>query len=147
MKTVRRVIVPAVCYACFCFLGPPVCLGAGKPDLNALQNALTFHADFDRSFDAVLAKGDAKLYTASSSARKNAKPGNRRADVSIIKDGRFGSALRFSDKAKQVIFFRAEGNMQYRKKNFSGNSTESKRIAAPRARSIPRRKVMAFSTS
>jgi hypothetical protein len=87
---------------------------------NNLRTALTFHSGFDGLFNARFANGDYKLYTASSSDRSDAKPGNHRKDLTIIKDGRFGSALRFGDKAKQVVFFKAEDNMQYSKTEFSG---------------------------
>jgi hypothetical protein len=85
-----------------------------------LRTILTFHSGFDGSFNARFANGDFKLYTASSTARTDAKPGNHRKDLTIIKDGRFGSALRFGDKAKQVVFFKAEDNMHYSKTDFSG---------------------------
>ena len=85
-----------------------------------LRPILTFHSGFDGTFNARFANGDRKLYTASSSGRGDAKPGNHHPDLTIIKDGRFGSALRFGDKAKEVVFFKAENNMHYSKSDFSG---------------------------
>jgi Concanavalin A-like lectin/glucanases superfamily len=120
MFTRRRIL--ALTFACFCFrfVASAGCPAADRSDVSALKSALTFHADFDRSMDAAFAKGDAKLYTATSLERKDAKPGNHRSDVSIVQGGRFGRALRFKDKSKQVVFYRADGNMAYRGKSWSG---------------------------
>ena len=120
MQTIHRTLVVAICCVSLSCFGLSTCDGAEESEFSVLQNSLTFHANFDKSLDAVFAKGDAKLYTASALSRKDAKPGNGRADVSVIKNGKFHNALRFGDKAKQVIFYRAQGNMPYRKTNWSG---------------------------
>ena len=93
---------------------------ANDPDLDRVRAALTFHAGFDDSFDAGFSKGDRRLYTAGSSARADAKPGNHRSDLEFIEDGRFGRAIRFGSKAKEVVFFEADRNVSYRKEAWSG---------------------------
>ena len=105
------------------WIGIAVILAAGAEEpegVAVLKSALTFHAGFDDSADAGFAKGNVRLFTASSLARKDAKAGNQRSDVGFIKDGRFGHALRFRDKSKHVLFYRAAKNLAYRKKNWSG---------------------------
>lgn len=109
--------VAASCCLALAIVAP--CDAAG-PGTAGLRGALTFHAGFDGKFDADFAKGSAKFHTAPSISRKDAKPGNGRGDVSLIEDGRFGGAIRFGDKAKQVVFFPAKGNLPFRRKNWSG---------------------------
>lgn len=86
-----------------------------------LKKSLTFHAAFDGGVDAAFARGDKRIYTAGSTDRTDAKPGNLRGDVTIIKDaGRYGDALRFTKNAKEVLFYQADKNMGYRDQDWSG---------------------------
>lgn len=87
----------------------------------SLRKSLTFHAAFDGAVDAGFAAGDKRLYTASTFARADAKPGNLRGDVQIVKgEGRYGDALRFGKPAKEVLFYQADKNMGYREQDWSG---------------------------
>lgn len=83
----------------------PVCILAQEPT-ETLRTALIFHASFDGTADAQLSRGDGKILTAESLARKQVTPGLTRPAVSISKDqGKYGDCLRFTDKTKEVLFF------------------------------------------
>jgi hypothetical protein len=104
-----------------------VCLAAGFPftKLTAadLKPDLVFHADFDSSLDARIAKGDRRLYSASSfKEQSTAKPGLDGTDVEHAPGaGRNGSgALRFRKKNTKAVFFRAEDNVPFDRVNWSG---------------------------
>ena len=91
------------------------------PGLEALRKSLTFHASFDKQADADFARGDKRIFTSSSTARTDAKPGVHRADVTIAAGkGRFGDALHFGKNDKAVLFFQADKNLPYRAKDWSG---------------------------
>lgn len=71
-----------------------------------LKSALVFHAPFDGNADAKVSRGDGKVMTAESLARKQMTQGLSRPDVSIAKgQGKFGDCLRFTDKAKEVVCY------------------------------------------
>ena len=74
-----------------------------------------FRATFDKSLDASIAKGDAKLYTAPS-YRRGGQPGLGGAPEGIVahaeSEGRNGGgALRFLKKNTAAVFFKAQGNV------------------------------------
>lgn len=101
-------------------------LGA-RPDATGrqshLRSALTLHAPFDGGPDAVHAAGDARLYWASSfKERQKARPGlPEDGRVHIAKGaGRYGDALRFTEKQAPIVFFRGAGNMPYTSMDWSG---------------------------
>jgi Concanavalin A-like lectin/glucanases superfamily len=89
----------------------------------ALREALTFHASFDRGPDADFGHGDRRLHFAPSMkhprlGRPGLPPGGH---VSVVKDaGRFGDALRFHNKAPEMVYFQAEKNFVYRTNEWSG---------------------------
>jgi hypothetical protein len=87
-----------------------------------LAKALTFHASFDRGYDADFALGDRRLYTASSyENRSDARPGIGSPDVSIAPGrGRFGDALHFKKKNTKAIYYQAEKNVAYKNENWNG---------------------------
>jgi hypothetical protein len=92
-----------------------------EPSAESVRRALTFHASFDGQADADVARGDRRLYTASSFQRTDVKAGLHRADVEIAKgQGKYGDALRFRTNDKAIIFFQAEQNIAYRPKDWSG---------------------------
>jgi Concanavalin A-like lectin/glucanases superfamily len=97
----------------------PVAMAAKDDDL---AKALTFHASFDRGYDADFALGDRRLYTASSyENRSDARPGIGSPDVSIAPGrGRFGDALHFKKKNTKAIYYQAEKNVAYKNKNWNG---------------------------
>jgi hypothetical protein len=97
----------------------PVTMAAKDDDL---AKALTFHASFDRGYDADFALGDRRLYTASSyENRSDARPGIGSPDVSIAPGkGRFGDALHFKKKNTKAIYYQAEKNVAYKNENWNG---------------------------
>lgn len=94
-------------------------LGAGVPH-QGLRQALIFHAGFDGDPDAGFATGDQHVYTAPAGSFKDARPGLP-ATVSLAPgQGRYGDALRFERKSKDLPFFKAEKNVAWSKEDFSG---------------------------
>jgi hypothetical protein len=99
---------------------------AQKSDpLAAIRESLTFWASFDTGADADFAKGDKQIYFASSAARKDPKPGLPAGEIDVAKgQGRLGSdALRFIQKSDKVVFYKAAGNVDYRKQDWSGTAS------------------------
>ncbi len=90
--------------------------------LEELRKGLTFHASLDRGTEADFGLGDRRIYTAPSyKAQQEAKPGFDSTDAGIVAaDGRFGAALQFKKKNTRAIFYRAEKNVEYRSKDWSG---------------------------
>ena len=92
-----------------------------KDDLAAIRKNLTFSASFDAGPDAEFAKGDKRIHTATSAARKEFKAGLPTGEVEVAKgEGRRGDALRFIKKSDKVVFFKAADNLAYRKEKWSG---------------------------
>jgi hypothetical protein len=88
--------------------------------LPGLRDRLTFHVDFDRSWDAVVAKGDPLLYTAHED-RSDIRPGVHRAGLQIARDqGRYGGALEFQQAESELILYRAKDNISYRGRDWEG---------------------------
>ena len=87
-----------------------------------LRKSIVFRATFDDSFDAQVAGGDAKIYTAESLARKKVTAGLHAGDAVVLQPnaGRSGGCLRFRTKTKKLIFFKGEGNVLWDKSSFSG---------------------------
>lgn len=99
----------------------PLFSAVAEPDRESVRKALTFHASFDGQPDADFARGDKKIYTASTGKRMDARPGLHRSDVTIAKGkGKYGDALHFGKNAKAVVFFQADQNLAYRPKDWSG---------------------------
>lgn len=90
-----------------------------NPDL---RDALTFHANFDTSTDAVVAKGDGRLYSAPSYREQDAAVlGLQGTDVIFDKQaGRVGGALRFTKKNTKAVFYKAAGNVPLQAKAWTG---------------------------
>ena len=94
-----------VLLTCLTILAPSVAVFAQEPT-EALKSSLIFHASFDGTADAQLSRGDGKILTAESLARKQLTPGLTRPAVSIAKgQGKYGDCLRFTDKTKEVLCF------------------------------------------
>jgi len=106
------------------FLSGCACCPFSKKSANvSLREALTFHASFDHGPDADFARGDRRIYTASSfNKRAEAKPGLNTSNITVMAkgEGRFGDALRFTKKQAPLIFFHAADNIPYRPTNWSG---------------------------
>ncbi len=99
-------------------------LNACQPQENLeLKNALTFFVSFDAGYDADYAKGDKKMYTATSRrALDSANAGMHNADHKILGDqGRFGDAFRFGSRTDTVVFFKGKDNIVYDPQNWSGS--------------------------
>lgn len=110
------------CLVAFC----GVCLAASPGDQQPgtpLHHALTFHAPFDGTPDAMKAVGDPKLYHAATfKQRDEAKPGLPASGEVVIErgGGRFGDALRFTRRKSPVVFFRGAANVPYKPADWSG---------------------------
>jgi len=101
-------------------VGTTAPLFAAEPE--GLLDGLIFHAPFDGEADATLAAGDKRIYTAPPSRDPTKrKPGLDAKVVDISTDkGRYGDALHFKKKSRNMVFFYADKNMGYRKKDWSG---------------------------
>lgn len=88
----------------------------------SFSDALSFHASFDDGPDADQARGDGRLYTASSyDEQEVATPGIGNPDVHLLADGgRFGGGLEFTAKNTHAIYFRAADNVAYTPTDWSG---------------------------
>lgn len=95
---------------------PVILLGADVKD------ALTFRATFDGGIDAIYAKGDKTLYSARSyKEQRAAQPGFGSAPVEHAKGaGRRGDALRFTRKNEAAVFYKADKNVAFDPKNWTG---------------------------
>lgn len=95
-------------------------------DTEALSNALTFHASFDRGPDADFGNGDKKIYTGDfkGSRQQDEIPtttGLGTPPLLIAKaKGRYGNGLAFTKGNSHVVFYKLEKNIQYRAKDFKG---------------------------
>jgi hypothetical protein len=101
-------------------VGPAANLFAAEP--KSLLDGLIFHAPFDGGADARLAAGDGRIYTAPPSRDPaEGKPGLNAEEVAIGSgQGRYGDALHFLKKSKNMVFFYADKNMGYRAKDWNG---------------------------
>jgi hypothetical protein len=83
-----------------------------------------FHAPYDASADAAVARGDPRVYTAADRAKRAGAPAGLPAgeDVRIVPDaGRFGGALEFRRKIKSQVFYRGGDNLGYQPKDWQGS--------------------------
>ncbi len=88
----------------------------------ALAEARALHASFDTGPNADFALGDGQLYTVPPEAQRDqAQPGLGNPDVELLEgQGRFGGALRFNERNRHTIFYRAEGNVAFSEDDWSG---------------------------
>jgi hypothetical protein len=86
------------------------------------KKEVIFRATFDGSLDAQIAGGDPKLYSAPSyKDQASARPGLEGTEVRHAKgEGHFGDALRFTKKNTPALFYKAQGNVPFEAKNWSG---------------------------
>lgn len=88
---------------------------------NDLTKALTFHAGFDGGPNADFGSGDAGIYTTPDMKPANAKPGLIAGEVELAPGaGKYGDALKFLKKTGSMVFFRGQGNIDYRQEDWSG---------------------------
>ena len=88
----------------------------------ALADSLTFHASFDNGLDADRAPGDPRLYTAPSYDEQDRAAPGLGSSPAVLTDGagRFGDALRFTERNEHAVFYRADGNVGYSPESWSG---------------------------
>jgi Concanavalin A-like lectin/glucanases superfamily len=115
----RPIVTMAVTLALLIPLAPDTAQSTDQ----GLRGALTFHASFDGSVDAMHAAGDRSLYWAPSlkerpGAKTGLPPTGETAHAAGA--GRFGDALRFTKRRAPVVFFRAARNLPYAPSNWSG---------------------------
>ncbi len=89
--------------------------------LHDAASSMVFHSSFDSVSQANLSKGQGVLLQAESSERKELQPLMTAGVISIGKNqGRYGDALRFLKKTKEVLFY--EGiEFGYRQLDWSGS--------------------------
>lgn len=87
-----------------------------------LTRGLTFHATFDGGTDARVARGDKTIYSAASyKEQAAAAKGFGNAPVELAKGrGRKGDALRFTRKNTAAVFYKADENVAFDPKNWTG---------------------------
>jgi hypothetical protein len=87
-----------------------------------LGAALTFHAAFDGTLDAVYAAGDPRLYSAKDRrSAAAATPGVNPEQIKLVPGaGRHGDAVRMTLKASPLVFYRGQRNIQYEERDWSG---------------------------
>lgn len=87
----------------------------------AIRDAVLFHASFDKSVDAEIARGDGRLYFAESLERKKIEPGLPPSGVKWSRTGgHAGGALQFASKTDELVFFKGKGNVPITKPGFEG---------------------------
>lgn len=91
-------------------------------EVKELLDGLIFFAPFDGSPDAQIAAGDGRIYTAPPSRDPTQRTrGLNAAEVVVASDrGRYGDALHFRKKTRNMVFFYADKNTGYREKNWNG---------------------------
>jgi hypothetical protein len=96
-----------------------------SPMIHALARALTLHASFDDGPDAAFAKGDRRIYTASSYKEQEAAlPGLGTFDIEVLPDGgRFGGGLKFNKKNTLATFYSGENNLNYAEGSLNGTAS------------------------
>ncbi len=117
----RRIVSPAFPLA-LGFLFPTISPAQAAPPVPAksVGESLTLLATFDHGPDADFARGDRKIYTTLSGKREEAKPGLAVDAVIAPNKGKRGDALRFTKKSKEVVFFKVDKNLDYKKKDWGG---------------------------
>ena len=117
---VKRRIPTAVTFA---LLLAGVAASTEQSSTDGLRKALTFHASFDATVDAMHAAGERSLYWVPSlKERGDAKTGlPPTGEIQhAVGAGRFGDALRFTKRRSPPVFFRADRNLPYASSDWSG---------------------------
>jgi hypothetical protein len=97
------------------------------PNTDGLAEALTFHASFDHGPDADLGLGDGRIYSVSVANGEDTGelvPGLGQPALTIAEgQGRFGSALQFTQENSHVVLFKAARNVAYSQSDFGGTAS------------------------
>lgn len=95
----------------------------GAAARSRMKQSLTFHAGFDGSTDAAVARGDRRIQVGPQWGKpRPVSPGLPPGNVVRIApgEGRFGDALRFERKVKELVGYQVEGNIDYKTTGFDG---------------------------
>jgi hypothetical protein len=82
----------------------------------ALKQALTFHASFDKGFDADFSRGEKAAVVR---GKQGTVPLVANEELKLVPDGRFGGALHFTKKGSTQPRFKGAGVLGYNDKNWS----------------------------
>lgn len=85
------------------------------------KDDVTFLASFDQTLQAGIARGEKKSFVAGDLSRKSFLPEPRLQGVELVKEGRFGGALRFHRKTKEVFCYQARENFPYSPSGFDAS--------------------------
>lgn len=100
---------------------------AASGDPAGLARSLTFHASFDRGFNADYARGDGTLYLAGGGTSGEAKESDT---LKLTRDsGRFGGALHVTKKNPVRPYYKGPGILDYKSANWSGTVSVWLRIS------------------
>lgn len=91
-------------------------LAAPAQSTAALKQALTFHASFDKGFDADFSRGD---NAALSRTKQGTAPLLANEELKLVPDGRFGGGLHFTKKGATQPRFKGLGVLGYNATNWS----------------------------
>lgn len=93
-----------------------------KQSMTEMNDHLSFYASFDHGLSADFARGDKVIYSAPSQEASSEKQGGvLPPHVELNTNaGLFGNALQFSQKTKEVVFYRAQENIPYSNEAFEG---------------------------
>ena len=101
----------------------PGCTSTPAAKHSGLRQALTFYASFDHGPDADFGAGDRKLYQSPSMGHpRTGTPGLPASGAVQLAagQGRFGTALHFTRKTSEMVFFRAKENLLHQTNAWSG---------------------------
>ena len=84
----------------------------------ALKQALTFHASFDKGFDADFSRGEKG---ALARTNQGTVPLAANEELRLVPDGRFGGGLHFTKKGTTQPRFKGAGVLGYNDKNWSAS--------------------------
>ena len=84
----------------------------------ALKQALTFHASFDKGFDADFSRGDKAAVVR---GKQGPVPVAANEELKLVPDGRFGGGLHFTKKGSTQPRFKGAGVLGYNDKNWSAS--------------------------
>jgi hypothetical protein len=91
-------------------------LAAFGQNTATLKQALTFHASFDKGFDADFSRGEKG---ALARTKQGTVPLAANEELKLVPDGRFGGALHFTKKGSTQPRFKGAGVLGYNDKNWS----------------------------
>ena len=94
-----------------------------KPSIDLLEASLLFYASFDKSTTADYSKGDSLLYdTPSQKAIDSVSTSLVYAKAVSLAPGKgiHGGALEFKDLKDAVVFYKAQGNVNFQSENWQG---------------------------